>query len=228
MSDPPVVLLHGAATTSRIWRRFLPALDEAWETSGGPAAPSPCVVAPDRPQTGSLERELEALRPLCAGAFLVGVSGGATLAWALLAEAVAAGVRPFGGVLHEPAAGSLAPGLLSHVADALADAGLSGFGTALYGTSWSPTETDVGENVVRSEFAMFGAFEPSPLDPAVRDHVTLTVGEDSPSIRHRSVAALSTRFGVTAEVVPGRHAVHLDHPGTFATCIATRYLAAVT
>ena len=91
-----VVLIHGAATTSRVWRHVVPLL-----AAGGPVS----VTVPDRPCTGDLATETAALRPSCAGAVVAGVSGGATLGLALAAAGV-----PAAAVLHEPAVGSLLPG----------------------------------------------------------------------------------------------------------------------
>jgi pimeloyl-ACP methyl ester carboxylesterase len=70
------VLVHGAATTSRVWRQVAPLL-----TAGGDLA----VTFPDRPCSGDLAAEVAALRPACAGALVAGVSGGATLGLALAA-----------------------------------------------------------------------------------------------------------------------------------------------
>lgn len=98
-----IVLVHGAATTARIWDRLLPHLTGFR------------VHVPDRPSSGDLETELAALAPLCAGAYVVGVSGGTTLGLALASR----GVPMRAALLHEPAAGSLAPGLLTHVAAGL-------------------------------------------------------------------------------------------------------------
>lgn len=68
---PRVVLIHGAATTSRVWRRVRPLL-RGFD-----------VTVPDRPCSGDLNAEVAALRRVCTGALVVGVSGGATLGPAL-------------------------------------------------------------------------------------------------------------------------------------------------
>src|SRR6187431_2725648 len=100
MTTARVLLVHGAATTSRVWDRLRALL----------AADGLDVVAPDRPSSGDLAVELAALADDADDALVVGVSGGATLGLAL------AGMRPLAGaVLHEPAVGSLVPGLLDHV-----------------------------------------------------------------------------------------------------------------
>ena len=88
MATPRVLLVHGAATTSRVWDRVHELLrDDGVE-----------VVAPDRASTGDLAAELEALADDADGAVVVGVSGGATLGLALASDQLLAGA-----VLHEPA-----------------------------------------------------------------------------------------------------------------------------
>jgi pimeloyl-ACP methyl ester carboxylesterase len=191
-----VVLVHGAATDSRVWAATAAAFGERVE-----------VVAPNRPQSGDLDTEVAFLAPLCDGAFVVGVSGGATLGLELAAR----GVPIAGAVLHEPAAGSLAPGLLDHVAEGLATGGIAGFGAALYGPAWDPSCTTVSLETVAAEFAMFGAFEPGPLGELAA-RVTLTVGENSPPSRHRAVRALCDHLGADQRQLPGTgHAAHLEN-----------------
>lgn len=191
-----VVLIHGAATDSRVWAAAVDSLTDSGEA----------VIAPDRPQSGDLDTEVEFLAPLCAGATVIGVSGGATLGLELAAR----GVPLRAALLHEPAAGSLAPGLLAHVADGLASGGVRGFGRALYGPRWAPTMTVADEATVRREFAMFGAFEPRrPTGHC--DGIVLTVGEHSPAARVASVRALSGALGLPWRALPGAgHAAHLD------------------
>ncbi|PXY36963.1 hypothetical protein BA062_13480 [Prauserella flavalba] len=196
-----MVLVHGAATGPGVWATTAAALRGTVE-----------VLCPDRPQSGDLGAEIAFLAPLCDGAFVIGVSGGATLGLELAAR----GVPIEGAVLHEPAAGSLAPGLLDHVAEGLATGGVRGFGTALYGPAWNPSLTTATLETVAGEFAMFGAFEPAPLgDAAAR--VTLTVGEHSPPSRHRSVRALCEHLGTRQRVLPGvGHAAHLENGAALA------------
>ncbi|MGP4110670.1 alpha/beta fold hydrolase [Streptomyces sp. 4N509B] len=203
---PRLVLLHGAATTAEVWRRMLPHLDGLDGLD---------VVCPERPCTGSLETEVAALAPLCADAAVAGVSGGATLGLELAAR----GVPLTAAVLHEPAAGSLAPGLLAHVAEGLRTGGVAGFGRALYGPSFDAGAAP-GRAVVEREFAMFRGFEPAAPAPGCGP-VLLTVGERSPAARHASVAALARHCGgLGREVVPGGgHAVHLDVPEAFAAVV---------
>ena len=113
MATPRVLLVHGAATTSRVWDRVRALLrDDGVE-----------VVAPDRPSSGDLTAELAALADDADGAVVVGVSGGATLGLALASDRVVAGA-----VLHEPAVGSLVPGLLDHVVAGFTTGGVPGFG----------------------------------------------------------------------------------------------------
>lgn len=189
-----VVLIHGAATDSRVWDATAAALSGTAE-----------VLAPDRPQSGDLDTEIAFLAPMCLGAFVFGVSGGATLGLELAAR----GVPLAGALLHEPAAGSLAPGLLDHVAAGLASGGIEGFGHALYGPAWQPGRTRATRATVAAEFAMFAAFEPTPL-PAP-DRIVLSVGELSPAPRHRAVTALARFLNTRRLVLPGvGHAAHLE------------------
>jgi pimeloyl-ACP methyl ester carboxylesterase len=200
----PVVLIHGAATTSRIWRgvtAHLPGLD---------------VHHPDRRSTGSLEQEVTALLPLCAGAVIVGVSGGATLGLAL----VAAGAPGVAAILHEPAVGSLRPGLLDRVAAAYAEGGVSAFGSALYGPSWQPADAPADPEFVRRDLAMFREFEPAAPSPIWAGRVVITVGRESAPIRHETASLLAQRFGFDVVTIAGcGHAVHLEAPGDFAAQI---------
>ncbi|USX46015.1 alpha/beta fold hydrolase [Dietzia kunjamensis] len=197
-----LVLIHGAATDSRAWHQTIDALHAHWDRD------EPLeILAVDRPQTGDWDTECAALAPVCADAYVVGVSGGATLGLELAAR----GVPMRAALLHEPAAGSLAPGLLAHVAEGLQREGVAGFGRALYGPLWNPSATEATHETVRAEFAMFGAFEPRPLTIATH-RVHLSVGELSPPSRHDSVHRLAGFLGVDTCVIPGaRHAVHLQN-----------------
>jgi pimeloyl-ACP methyl ester carboxylesterase len=196
-----VVLIHGVATDSRVWAGTIAALGPAVE-----------VHAPDRPQSGDMDTEIAALAPLCAGALVVGVSGGATLGLELAAR----GVEFAGALLHEPAAGSLAPGLLDEVARAFRRQGVAGFGGALYGPSWTPALTTASRDTVAGELAMFRAFEPGPVGRSA-DRITLTVGRYSSPARHRSVHDLAAAFGIEWRVLSGAgHAAHLETPDRLA------------
>ncbi|MBF6211274.1 alpha/beta hydrolase [Nocardia puris] len=199
-----VVLVHGAATDGRIWDATVRELGR-----------DVTVSRPDRPQSGDLATELEFLESRCAGAFLVGVSGGATLGLALAAR----GTPLAGALLHEPAAGSYAPGLLDSVAERFRVGGVEGFGRALYGPLWTRSCTSASAAVVGRELAMFRAFEPAPLGE-VADRVTLTVGERSPAQRHRAVRAVAEALGTRVVVLPGvGHAVHLKNPRVLADAV---------
>lgn len=192
-----ITLIHGIATTGRVWRRVLPLLTAGHE-----------IVIAERPASGTLNTEIAYLSPVCEGAVVVGVSGGATLGLELASR----GVNMRGAVLHEPAAGTLAPGLLDHVTTGLRTAGIAGLGTALYGASWTPAETNANLQTITREFAMFGAFEPRSLGSAT-DRIIVTVGSLSPAARHKSVEALHRAFGVRTTVLAGAgHAAHLQAP----------------
>lgn len=205
--SPRALLIHGAATTARVWRRVTPLL-AGWS-----------VIAPDRPASGDLALELAALAPSAAGAVVGGVSGGATLGLAM----VAAGIPMQAAVLHEPAVGSLAPGLLDAVAAAWSSGGVPAFATALYGEAWTPREAPEDPDAVARDLTMFRAFEPSRL-PAGHPPVLLTVGELSPPVRHSSVAALGEFLEVPVVTIPGaRHAVHLEHPQEVAALLQSHY-----
>ena len=198
-----LVLIHGAATTSRVWRQVVPLLD-GFEVS-----------CPDRPCSGDLAAEVAALRPACEGAVVAGVSGGATLGLALAAS----GVPMAAALLHEPAVGSLLPGLLDDVRAAYDEGGTAAFGAALYGRAWTPAEAPAEAGAVRRDLAMFRAFEPAAPAQGTGPLV-ITVGECSPPPRHHSVRRLSAAFGLPVWQLPGaRHAVHLDQPAVFAAAV---------
>ena len=203
---PRIVLLHGIATTGAIWDRVVAALAIRGVND---------VLAVERPCTGSLTDELEAIAPYARDALVVGQSGGATLALAL-----ASSRHPIAGaVVHEPAVGSLAPALLSPVAAAFAARGLEGLGSTLYGPSWSMDLAPRDRGVIERELAMFRAFEPAPAPP---DHVPIlvTVGSMSPAIRHEAAGALQARGYRTRTIDGASHFVAWDAPAQFAAVIA--------
>jgi len=209
---PPtrVVLIHGAATTAEIWSGVRKSLAGLFPELG--------VVAPQRAYSGDLATEVGALAEGCAGAVVVGVSGGATLGLALLA----AGVPVVGAVLHEPAVGSLVPGLLAPVAAAYSDGGVAGFGAALYGPAWDPAMAPEDPEAVRRDLAMFRAFE--PVEEAVTGavlalpgRVMSSVGALSAPVRYRAARELQVRCGLPYRVIDGcGHAVHLERPDSLA------------
>ncbi|MDX6227751.1 MAG: hypothetical protein QOI76_1141 [Frankiales bacterium] len=198
-----IVLVHGAATTSRIWAGVVAAL------------PDFEVLTPERPSTGNLESETGFLAQLCEGAVVGGVSGGATLGLAL----AAAGVPFHAAVLHEPAAGSLVPGLLDAVAAAYHAGGVEGFAATLYGPLWSAADAPADDAAVARDLAMFRGYEPvAPADGA--GPVLLTVGGDSPPVRQQVQQTLTAKLGVRGLTIAGvRHAVHLEAPHAFAALL---------
>ncbi|PKZ64693.1 hypothetical protein CYJ73_14800 [Gordonia terrae] len=191
------VLVCGVATDPLVWA----------PTVGALAAAGFDVDVPVRPQSGCLDTEVGFLAPRCEGAVVFGVSGGATLG----VELAVRGIGMAAGFFHEPAAGSLAPGLLDHVVEAFRRDGVAGFGRALYGPNWTIAMTSADEAVVARELAMFRAFE--PREPVVDvAPVTLTVGQGSPADRHASVTAVAGRCGFDRRVLAGTsHAAHLDN-----------------
>ncbi|WP_227981474.1 alpha/beta fold hydrolase [Nocardia spumae] len=200
-----VVLIHGAATESTVWGDTVGELPAHWDT-----------ICPQRPQSGDLETEVAALATVCEDAYVVGVGGGATLGLELAAR----GIPVRGALLHEPAAGSLAPGLLAPVAAALREGGVERFGRTLYGPRWTPERTHATPATVGAELAMFLGFEPRPLGAAAT-RITLTVGAQSPPARHLSVDRLAAFLGTAVRAIPGSgHAVHLERPAALAALVA--------
>lgn len=201
-----VLLIHGAATTPAVWHRLLPLLADE---------PGVLVHAPLRPRSGDLDTELEFLAELARDSIVVGASGGATLGLALLAG----DVRLAGGVLHEPAVGSLVPGLLDHVVAGWNTDGVAGFGRALYGPSWTPTMAGPDPDAVGRDLAMFRRYEPAPI-AAGQGPVIATVGGDSPPVRRRAAAALQAKFGIPSRELPesGHFVVH-DNPQALAAVV---------
>ena len=204
--SPRLLLVHGAALTAASWHRLVPLLEGC------------DVVAVERASTGELEAELDALTALAEDRFVVGVSGGATLGLALAAGPA----RLAGALLHEPAVGSLLPGLLAPVAEAFRTGGVAAFATTLYGPSWTPDMAPAEPGAVDRDLAMFRAFEPS-APRSGQGPVTVTVGSDSPPVRAAAAAALAERFGVATAVLPGcRHFVQHDAPAVLARAVRDR------
>ncbi|CAB4697124.1 MAG: alpha/beta fold hydrolase [Actinobacteria bacterium] len=198
-----VVLVHGAATTPRVWDRVVPLLD-GYD-----------VVVPERPRTGSLAAETAWLASVAASAWVVAISGGATLGLALAAS----GTPLAGAVLHEPAVGSLLPGLLAPIASAYAASGTAGLGSALYGPSWTPAMAGgVDEATTAAELAMFRSFEPSGATPAA-GRVLVTWGADSPAVRREAAEAL-VPLGYPVRALPGAaHFAAYDAPTALAAAV---------
>lgn len=172
------------------------------------------VIAPDRPCSGDLDTEVAFLKPLAQGALIVGVSGGATLGWELLTRSH----ESAGAILHEPAAGSLCPGLLDNARKALSEHGPAAFARTLYGPAWTPEEVD-DDSRVPGDVSMFAGFEPHAPRPG-NGPVQLTVGGLSPQPRHDVADAFFRKFRVPSVTLHGTgHAVHLERPELFTTVV---------
>lgn len=144
------------------------------------------------------------------------MSGGATLGLALLAS----DVRLAGAVLHEPAVGSLVPGLLDHVVAGWQSGGVAGFGRALYGPGWSPEMAPEDVGAVGRDLAMFRRFQPSPASPG-QGQAVVTVGGASPPARHEAAQVLRQAYGLPVRVLPGvGHFVQHDAPEALAAVVA--------
>jgi pimeloyl-ACP methyl ester carboxylesterase len=203
MPIQPLLLIHGAAVTKAVWDPLLPLLG-TFE-----------LRVPERPRTGDIDAETEWLRQYAAGCFVVGMSGGATLGLALAAT----DVQLAGALLHEPAVGSLAPGLLAPIAAAHASGGVRGFGAALYGPRWSIDMSVDSDESLGAELAMFRNFEPNAPSPG-QGPISISVGELSTPERYQSVSALAERFGYPVlTIAAARHFVVADAPAAFAAAI---------
>jgi pimeloyl-ACP methyl ester carboxylesterase len=142
---------------------------------------------------------------------VIGFSGGATLGLALMAE-----VRVRGAVLHEPAVGSLLPGLLAPMRAAFDAGGTAAFAAALYGETWvRPSVVD--DNVTASELAMFSSFEP-PMPLSDQGPVIVTYGQQSPAVRRQAAEALQVALGYPIAELPstGHDVVHQNLPALIA------------
>jgi pimeloyl-ACP methyl ester carboxylesterase len=201
-----LVLIPGAAVGPHVWARCAGALEDLGHV----------VTTPDRPRSGDLATELAALAPQVRGAWVVGMSGGATLGLALAAQ----GAALAGAVLHEPAVGSLLPGLLAPIAAAYASGGTTAFARKLYGASWGPALLgEVDEAVTARDLAMFRAFEPGP-PAAGTGPVLVTWGSKSGPARREAALALRDSCGYRiAEISGAAHFVGYDHPELFAATV---------
>ena len=137
---------------------------------------------------------------------VAGVSGGATLGLALAAAGV-----PAAAVLHEPAVGSLLPGLLDQVRAAYAEGGVPAFARALYGPAWTAAEAPADPGAVARDLAMFTRFEPAAPAPEAGP-VIITVGERSPAVRHEAAARLADAVRLPGRGHPRRRARGASHP----------------
>lgn len=199
-----LLLIHGVATRGDV---FSPVITEL--ASLGVDVD---IDAPDRPATGELATELRWLAPRAEDAFVVGFSGGATLGLALAATST----RMRAALLHEPAVGSLAPGLLAPVASAFERDGYLGFGRALYGSGWTADMCAEGGASVGRELPMFRAFEPEAAHRA-QGRVVISVGATSPEPRQQAASALREAFGYeTVELPASGHFAVVDNPREFA------------
>jgi pimeloyl-ACP methyl ester carboxylesterase len=206
MRSPRILLVHGAATTAAVWAPVLELLADL------------DAVAVERPCSGVLETELASLAPHADGAFVVGVSGGATLTLALAASRVTLA----GGIAHEPAVGSLVPGLLGPMAAAFAEGGTPGFARELYGPAWRPEFASPDPDAVARDLPMFRGFEPQSARSG-QGAVLVTVGGDSPAPRRAAASALHDRLGYETAVLPGcRHFVQHEQPQVLAALIRAR------
>jgi pimeloyl-ACP methyl ester carboxylesterase len=203
----PILFIHGAATTAAVWDRVIAELRDEDGVD---------IVAVDRPCSGSLAAELDALAPLAENALVIGQSGGATLALALASSSV----RLRGAICHEPAVGSLVPGMLDPVAAAYARGGVEAFGKTLYGPSWTPAFAGGDTGAVGRDLPMFRAFEPQAAAHG-QGPVLVTVGTESPPIRHESGVVLRDRLGYRLGTIDGAsHFAAWDAPSAFARTIA--------
>lgn len=197
------MLVHGTATAPMAWDRLRPLLD-GYDVS-----------APERPRTGDLQAESAWLADRARGAWVVGISGGATLGL----ELVRNGTPLSGAILHEPAVGSLQPDLLAPVTEAFATDGTPGLARALYGNSWQPDMIETDDATTARELAMFRGFEPGPASRNAGT-VLITYGAASPEPRHRAARALADRFGYATRALPhSSHFVAWDNPTVFAAAI---------
>jgi pimeloyl-ACP methyl ester carboxylesterase len=136
-------------------------------------------------------------------------------------------VRLAGAILHEPAVGSLLPGLLAPVAAAYAEHGVPGFGAALYGPHWDAGMASSDAGAVERELPMFRAFEPAAAATG-QGRVLVTVGGASPPPRHAAVTALRERLGYEVRIIPdASHFVAVEQPEALAGLIRERYGVAV-
>jgi pimeloyl-ACP methyl ester carboxylesterase len=104
--------------------------------------------------------------------------------------------------------------------------GVAAFGAALYGPAWSPEMAPADPEAVGRDLGMFRCFEPRPPAPG-SGPVLVTVGGNSPSIRHEAADQLQINFHYEVRVLPhASHAVHLEQPAALAALITARALGA--
>lgn len=231
-----MVLVHGVG--------FGPAL---FDPLAGRLADTHCVIVPARRGYSSavthapdgelaLGTHVADLLDLLDGlgidrAFVVGVSGGASIVTALALKAPA---RIVGAIAHEPLVGSLTPQIhtrIRRMAAAMRRTGdTEAFGRALAGPdTWSRMAPGDREGptrwaaAVRAEAPGFLAFEPTADQLSVLSAVRFvtTVGERSGPERHAAAASLRRATHVRVRTVTGAgHLAHVDAPDAFAALIA--------
>lgn len=184
------------------------------------------VLAPDRESSGNMNREIQNLWDLADDSIVVGVSGGATLAW----ELAACGCPMKEVFAHEPAAGSLVPGLLAGPGSAFTN--MTGsepektirdkaafFGRTLYGPNWRTFYLPDDTRKVFRDYQMFAAFEPhKPQIPVNRIH--LTIGGASPQNRYDVAEQYAYAFRTQSyTILDARHFLPVDCPKQYAEYI---------
>jgi pimeloyl-ACP methyl ester carboxylesterase len=155
-----------------------------------------------------------------ARAVIAGMSGGATVALAL---ALSHRERTITAIVHEPAAGSVAPELRSFVRESLDRGGGAGLLRALAGpTTWARLpadvvrELDASHALVEQDARAFLAFEPALATAPL----VCSVGEHSSPLRFEVARRLAARTGAPVSVVEGcGHLPQLDAPQAFARLI---------
>lgn len=226
---PGIVLLHGVGVGPGSFRplAMLLAVDHRVLVLERPAADGGAV--PLGEQAAAVAGTIVDLD--AAGAVVVGVSGGATLALAL---AIGHPEVVGGLVLHEPLVGAHAPalhatlqGAAQHAARGDAEA-LEVVRTLVGERSWPRLEPaaraqmEAGAARARAEIPLFAAFSPTTAELTGLRGLPLltTVGSESAPERHAAALVLAELSGAAVAVVAGAaNAVHLDAPDAFARTI---------
>ena len=154
-------------------------------------------------------------------AVVAGCSGGATVA---LAAALLVPERVVAAVAHEPAVGSLAPGLLDVVAGALQRGGglelvrtLAGPGTWARLSPEEIAALEARAEVIEADARAFMAWEPPLTLAADAARILCTVGDRSDALRRGVARRLERRARACVVVVPTcGHLAQLDAPQEFA------------
>lgn len=226
---PDIVLLHGVGLGPETFADLarLLAIDHrvlVIERPGGNG-----WAVPIDQQAAAVAETVMSLR--CAGATVVGVSGGATLALAL-------GIRYVDVVgslvLHEPLIGPLAPTLDERFAQAAREAqrgdaeALRVVQRVVGDTTWERLDPSVraraaeGASRARAEIPVFAAFAPTTAELRVlrQRRVLVTVGGASAPERHVAAEILAAIAGASVAVVPDAgNAAQVDAPEAFAALI---------